>query len=56
MNQFGMMNPVQQASNQFMNPMNFCYPNMQSYSFQNGFPKNFQETQLQNNTSFMPQN
>lgn len=56
MNQYGMMQSVQQPNYQFMNPMNFCYPNMQSYSFQNGFPKNFQETSLQNSTGFMQQN
>jgi hypothetical protein len=53
MNQFAMMQQNQQQNNQMMN---FCYPNMQSYSFPNGFSKNFQETPLQNSTSFMQQN
>ena len=56
MNQFGMMPSIQQQNNQFMNHMSFCYPNMQNYSFQNGFPKNFQETSLQNSTGYMQQN
>ena len=55
-NQYNMMNSVQQPNNQFMNPMNYSYPNMQNYGFQNGFNKNFDENQLQNSNGYMQQN